>query len=368
MLKSPGFWPNTHAETGITKASLAPYGMPLSNRNAAGSPAPSHVGDKRWTACHNTAFITAAPPAGFENVAKHPMPDPTSPKAAVSGHNGFIGEHLSRALSSRGLRVMAIPQDTLYHSEALKELFEREKPEYIFHLAAYGNMASQKDISEIFAANLVSTFNMLKESLACPYRCFINFGTSSEYGRKTVAMSEQDSLGPETLYAATKAGGSHMASAFAIQYSKPIFTVRPFSVYGPAEADFRFIPTVIRSMLTGKSFPLDAQANHDWIYVEDLVEGVLRVMENASHANGDRVFNIGSGRMYSNQQVCDTLKEVTGLTYLATPLPGLRRNDSQVWRSDNDRISKLGFTPRYTLTEGLRLTFQYYKDKYESHT
>ena len=283
-------------------------------------------------------------------------------KAVISGSHGFIGSHLSQVLTSRGLKVIPIQREFLLSPADLGEFFRREMPDYIYHLAGYGNMADQKDPAMTFAANLAATFNLLKESLAVPYRAFINFGTSSEYGRKTKAMSEEDLLAPETLYAAAKAGVTHLAGAFAKQHDKPIFTFRPFSVYGPGEADFRFIPTVIRSMLTGKSFPLDERANHDWIYIDDLLDAVLLVLDQAPNlTEAHRVLNVGSGRMYSNKQVCETLKKASGLEYIATPASGLRRNDSSVWVSDNRLIASLGFQPRHSLSDGLGRTFQYYK-------
>ena len=247
--------------------------------------------------------------------------------------------------------------------------FDKEQPDYFLHLAAYGNMANQKEAAMIFDANLVCTFNMLQQSLGVPYRAFIAFGTSSEYGRKSTAMSESDALAPETLYAATKAGATYLARAFANQHDKPVFVVRPFSIYGPGEADFRFIPTVIRSMLTGKSFPLDQEANHDWTFIDDMVSGVLLVMDQASKLDERYgVLNVGTGRMHSNKEVCETLKKISGKDYSAKSLPGLRKDDSAVWMCDNRLISSIGFKPRFTLAEGLRQTYDYFQKKYGSQS
>jgi nucleoside-diphosphate-sugar epimerase len=290
-------------------------------------------------------------------------------KAAISGHDGFIGSHLADTLRTKGFEVAPISQNLLYVPDALRDFFEKERPDYVLHLAAYGNMANQKEAAMIFDANLVCTFNMLQQSLDVPYRAFIAFGTSSEYGRKSTAMSENDALAPETLYAATKAGATHLARAFAKQYGKPVFIVRPFSIYGPAEADFRFIPTVIRSMLTEKSFPLDEHANHDWTFIDDMVGAVLLVMDHAPKLDERYgVLNVGTGRMHSNKEVCETLKQISGRDYLAKPLPGLRRNDSSVWMCDNRLISSIGFKPRFTLAEGLRQTYDYFKKKYGSQS
>jgi nucleoside-diphosphate-sugar epimerase len=290
-------------------------------------------------------------------------------KAAISGHDGFIGSHLAATLSKQGFEVAPISQELLYSPPALKSFFDSEKPDYVFHLAAYGNMANQKEAQMIFDANLGTTFNMLQQSVSLPYRAFITFGTSSEYGRKQTAMSEEEVLAPETLYAATKAGATHLARAFAKQFEKPIFVVRPFSIYGPGEADFRFIPTVIRSMLTGKSFPLDEHANHDWTFIDDIVSAVMILMEKAPKL-GDRyrVLNVGTGRMHSNKEVCETLRGISGRNYDATLLPGLRRNDSSVWMCDNALVSSIGFSPKFTLADGLRRTYEYYQKKYGSES
>jgi nucleoside-diphosphate-sugar epimerase len=290
-------------------------------------------------------------------------------KVAISGHDGFIGSHLASALRSKGAEVAPISQDLLYAPAALRTFFDKEQPDYVLHLAAYGNMTNQKEAAMIFDANLVCTFNMLQQSLDLPYRAFIAFGTSSEYGRKSTAMSESDSLAPETLYAATKAGATHLARAFAKQHKKPVFVVRPFSIYGPAEADFRFIPTVIRSMLAGKSFPLDEHANHDWTFIDDMVSAVLLVMDQAPQLDERYgVLNVGTGRMQSNKEVCETLKQISGRDYAAKPLAGLRRNDSAVWMCDNRLISSIGFKPRFTLAEGLRQTYDYFQKKYGSES
>ena len=288
-------------------------------------------------------------------------------KAVISGSSGFLGSHLARALVSRGLQVTPIARDLLYSAIDLNRFLTKEQPDYVFHLAAYGHIAGKKDISTTFAANLVCGFNLLKESLHIPYRAFVNFGSSSEYGRKTRAMSETDALAPETFYAATKAGLTHLSGAFARQFSKPIFTVRPFSVYGPAEAESKFIPTVIHSLLTGIPFPLDENAQHDWIYIDDFIAGVLLVIEHAQRlSDNQRVINVGSGEMHSNKEICETLKQIAGRDYRATSATGLRAHDSSVWQSDNRLISSLGFHPRHTLAQGLARTFEHYRQKHES--
>ncbi len=288
-------------------------------------------------------------------------------KVAISGHDGFIGSHLAATLRSKGTEVAAISQDLLYAPAALKNFFDKEEPDHILHLAALRQHGEPKEkaANDLRRQSGLHVQHALQQSLDVPYRSFIAFGTSSEYGRKATAMSETDPLAPETLYAATKAGATHLARAFAKQHDKPVFVVRPFSIYGPAEADFRFIPTVIRSMLAGKSFPLDEHANHDWTFIDDMVSAVLLVMDQAAKLDAQHgVLNVGTGTMHSNREVCEILKQISARDYLAKPLTGLRKNDSAVWMCDNRLISSIGFKPRFTLGEGLRQTYDYFQKKY----
>ena len=257
-----------------------------------------------------------------------------------------------------------ITQELLYSPNALREFFEKEQPDYIFHCGTYGNMANQKDISMTIFSNIVGTFNMLKESKDIPYKAFINFGSSSEYGKKESPMSEQDILIPDTFYGASKASATLLARAFAKQFRLPIVTVRPFSVYGPHEADFRFIPTIIRGIVKNESFQLDEKAVHDWIYADDFIEAVLLLMDKASSVT-EGVVNIGTGRMHTNKEVCELLKRITGKQYLSIPIAGMRQDDSSVWIANNSYLTNLGWYPRTMLTEGLTKTWEWYKEKYE---
>lgn len=254
-------------------------------------------------------------------------------------------------------------QELLYSPNDLKKFFHTQQPDVIIHLAAFGNMSYQKDEAMIVFANIIGTFNMLQASKDINYKAFIQFGSSSEYGRKSLPMSEKDVLKPETFYGASKAGATQLCLAFAKQYEKPILVVRPFSVYGPGEADFRFIPTAIQHMVTNKVFQCNFTANHDWIFIDDFVEAVLSLIPRVANLN-DKVINIGSGRMHTNKEICEALKKISGVQYLATAMTGTRPNDSEVWISDNSYINRLGWYPKHMLQEGLSETWKYYKDIY----
>src|SRR5260221_657563 len=224
-------------------------------------------------------------------------------KAIISGQNGFIGQHLSEELRKKDITPIAFPRTMLYAEVPViaKYLFDIH-PDYIFHLASYGNHSTQKDDTQAIMANYFSTYNLLKATEFYDYKAFINIATSSMYGQSDKPMSETDQFKPDTFYSATKTGGLYLAHTYAKQYNKPIVSAIPFSVYGEGEADFRFIPTVCRSLIKDEPMELDLYANHDWIYVKDFIKGLFTLVENVDNLGGTWV-NIGTGIMWTNAEI-----------------------------------------------------------------
>lgn len=281
-------------------------------------------------------------------------------KVLVTGASGFIGTHLVSALRNRGDNVYPLSHDNLKDRLGLSIVEKMQDLDYIFHLAAYGNMGNQKDELEIFNANLTKTWNLLQSTKYIPYKAFVNFGTSSEYGHSDHPMSEVDMLKPDTFYAATKASATQLCRAFGKQYNKPIITVRPFSIYGPGEADWRFMPTAIKSMLTKTPMPYVGWPTHDWTYVDDFIDGVIL---SASHPE-EEILNIGTGQATTNDEIIKTLSYIGDKGIVRDGEYSEMPHHSPVWQADITKIKNLGWEPKVTLEEGLKRTYEYYKEKY----
>lgn len=276
-------------------------------------------------------------------------------KCLISGAKGFIGSRLSERLSEWGYEPVALEKGLLTTPDILKAALQEVGPEMIFHLAAYGNHYQQKDRAEIFRANLCGTFNLLEAASQIGFKSFLNTGSSSEYGQKTEPMREDMPPETDTFYGATKVGATFLSRAYARQLGLPIVTVRPFSVYGPGEAGNRFIPTAIRCALSGEEFTL-APGVHDWIYVDDFIDGMMKVSENAVSLSGQAI-NIGSGVQYSNEDVIRCIEKVTGKTLKMKTAPRLRVYDTEtMWVADNEVLLGLGWQPKYDLLEGIKKT------------
>ena len=278
-------------------------------------------------------------------------------RIAISGSTGFIGTHLTKYLQERNHSVYAIPREHFDTPKMIEETLTKYPPDHIIHLSAYGNHSTQTDEVKILNTNVVKTFNLLQATRNINYISFINIGSSSEYGTKKKPMKETDLPETDTFYGASKVASTYMCRAFAKKYRKNVITVRPFSVYGPGEADFRFIPTVCKSIIEGKTMTLVEEPHHDWIYVDDFCKGVDVVMQNADKLRG-QVVNIGTGKQYSNRQVVDALEKIAGKELKRDVFGSYTRDyDSEYWVASNKKLKTLGWKPNYTLSNGLKRVY-----------
>lgn len=278
-------------------------------------------------------------------------------KICISGASGFIGKALSKTLTSQGYEVIAIPRETLYLPDELKKFFTLHKPDYIYHLAAYGNMANQKEESSILIANVIVLMNMLLASSDINYKAFINMGSSSEYGKKTEPMTEDMLPEAEDFYGCSKVAATYIARAFAKQRCKPVVTVRPFSVYGPDEAKFRFIPQVIKNLREGLVMDVDMYAVHDWIYIDDLISGMLVVADHARELFGE-VINIGTGKQTKNLEIVNLLESISSKILAINYFSNMRPSASPIWVDGSNKLKDLAWEPKVSLEEGLRRIYE----------
>ncbi len=206
----------------------------------------------------------------------------------ISGQSGFLGQAITKYLRGENQIVLSIPRDQSIYQ--LSSLFWFNKPDYIIHLASYGNHNDQKYFIKMVEANIVGTYNLLEAAKDFEYKKFYNFTTSSVL------------LKDKTYYSITKQCGEQLAGMY-----KNVINVRPYSVYGPGEANHRFIPTVINCLNTGKEMILDEQAVHAWIYIDDLVKALFA---------GETELG---GEFICNKIIVDILETISGKKLKYTP-------------------------------------------------
>ena len=241
----------------------------------------------------------------------------------ISGQSGFLGQAITKYLLSKKNFVYNIPKGQSIYE--LRSLFYFTKPDYIIHLAAYGNQYYQKDFIETVKANIIGTYNLLEAAEAYDYKVFYNLSTSS------VTF-----FAKPTYYSITKLCAEQLAGMY-----KRVINVRPYSIYGPGEQKHRLIPIVIDCLNTGAEMVLDEKACHDWVYIDCAVEAIL---------NG--VTQIGTGVKTTNLEVVRMLEGISGKKLKYKP-GHLRSYDNEDW------VCKQGVKD-IGLHEGLKRTYEYY--------
>lgn len=269
----------------------------------------------------------------------------------ISGINGFLGKHLADTLLQKGHKVAGIPRDLFTNTEELTHYLIESRPDYIFHTGAYGNHSWQTDMDQMIAANIFNTYLLLRFSAQLPLKKFVYIGTSSEYGLKTKAMKESDLLEPNGAYAVTKACGSLLTRIF-----PNTAVVRPFSMFGEGESEKRFMPTLVRHLKRGTTMDLVPDVKHDWIYVLDAAEAIVKVAE--SELLG--VVNIGMGHQYSNLEVASLFEKISGKELKYNEVSGLRSYDTNNWVANTTKLKSIGYAPTYGVRCGLKRTYDYY--------
>jgi len=289
----------------------------------------------------------------------------------VTGAGGFIGSHLCRSLNGAGAEVHGVSrvprtsvekglrwwQGDLADPAIVRNLISTIKPEIIFHLAA-GDTRANRDVNlvlPIFKDNLSTAVNVLTAA------------TQMGCGRILLAGSlDEPEPGepPSSPYAAAKVAIQAYAQLFHQIFQMPVVLARMFMAYGPGqEAVQKLIPYVTLSLLRGQSPKLSSgQRLIDWIYVDDLVEG-LTALAQAPGVEGS-IVDLGSGFPVTVRAVVQELVRLTGST--AEPVFGAvqdRPMEQLRTARVNETYSQTGWKARTPLERGLSQTIDWYRER-----
>jgi UDP-glucose 4-epimerase len=302
-------------------------------------------------------------------------------RVLVTGASGFVGANLTRKLLNNGYQVTCLvrPNSNLWRiqsilkelrleevdladSEKLTALFREIKPEWIFHLAAHGSYSWQTDLHKIIEANIIGTINLVQASLISGFEALINTGSSSEYGYKDYAPTENECPDPNSEYAFSKASASLYCRYVASKFKVNLCTLRLYSVYGPFEDINRLIPTLILRGLKGELPDLvSPDIARDFIYVDDVVNAYLLAAKTTS-AEGS-IYNVGTGIQTPLRKIVDLA--ISELKILERPewetMPN-RKWDTKSWVANSNAIMKdLLWKPQYDINRGFKETVEWFK-------
>ncbi len=301
----------------------------------------------------------------------------------ITGASGFVGNNLARCMLNQGHALHLILrkncsswrlEDIKLHAEIhLCDLCDQEqvskavsqvKPDWIFHLAAYGAYSYQDDLQKILETNVLGTANLVKACLKAGFESFVNAGSSSEYGFTDHAPKESDPPDPNSYYAVSKASSTMLLKHTAKAYGFRIQTLRLYSVYGPYEEPSRLIPVLIMNGINNKFPPLvNPNIARDFVHVDD-VSRAFELAASMKRQEQGAVYNVGTGVQTTIGQVVEIARQTMGITEkpIWSSMPN-RNWDTTNWVSNSDCIRQtLGWIPDYKFEKGFKATVQWFQN------
>jgi len=332
-------------------------------------------------------------------------------KVLVTGAAGFIGSALAHRLLDRGDEVVGIDNLNPYYDVRLKharldrlqprsgfvfekidiverepmvELFARSRFDVVLHLAAQAGVRySIENPAAYIDANLVGFLHVLEGCRHTRVAHLVFASSSSVYGANTrLPFSEHDNVDhPVSLYAATKKANELMAHSYASLYGMPCTGLRFFTVYGPWGRPDMALFKFTDGILAGRPIPVFNRGDmvRDFTYVDDIVEGVVRVMGAPAAAtaawSGERpdpatsyapwrIFNIGNNQPVKLMRYIEVLEQCLGKKAQLELLP-MQPGDVPATFADVGELQRaVGYKPQTPIEVGVRRFAEWYQAYY----
>jgi UDP-glucuronate 4-epimerase len=319
----------------------------------------------------------------------------------VTGAAGFIGYSVCRRLLSAGVGVTGIDNLNDYYDPALKQarldqlrefpafsfrkldladregmeaLFAEVRPDYVVHLAAQAGVRYSVDHPHVYIeSNLMGFLNILEGCRHSSVQHLVYASSSSVYGLNTkMPFSVADRTDrPASLYGATKKANELMAHSYSHLYGLPATGLRFFTVYGPWGRPDMATFLFTRAILAGQPISLfnHGQMKRDFTYIDDIVEGIIRVMGHVPTRPEPclppcRVYNIGNENPVELERFVRILEEHLGKKAVIEYLPMQAGDVVATYADVQDLTADVGFHPGTSPEVGLGKFVEWYKEYY----
>ena len=293
----------------------------------------------------------------------------------VTGATGFVGVHLVARLLSEGCSVTVLVRSSSvlsaewrdrvrvvvcddFSEKNLRRLLDGPF-EAVFHLAAYGVKPNQRDIDEILRINIEMPAVLVR--LCAKWRSrMVMTGTFSEYRSPSAQelLSEDSPLEQAKLYGSSKAAGGLMARAIAQSSGIGFRLLRLFKAYGAGEAPHRLLPALVSGLGKHESVAISAGTQVlDFVYIDDVVEAMLRADAHCRDKGGTATWNVATGRAHSVREFAEQVASAmnTDASLLGFGSIAMRKDDEPWLVGAPDRLrSELGWQPSIGLEDGVR--------------
>lgn len=300
----------------------------------------------------------------------------------LTGGTGFIGSHILERLLKLNKRVILLKRsfsDTWrinefignenlvlkdIDKENLNDIFNQYNVEGIFHLASNAQRGIDLDIiTNMIDTNIAFPTKLLETSANNNVKFFINTGSVYEYQLNQPPISEKTKIKPFNLYASTKIAFEDILKFYSNDYDLNCSTLKLFTPYGPKDNENKIIPyLIINSIKKENIFVKSPDKTLDLIYVDDVVDCYINLMNNISKFKEYETFNVGTG---IGTRIKDVLKLIEHNVGKNNNVNFGDLENHQVWCSNNKIKNKLNCNPKIMLNNGMKITINYYKQKYK---
>lgn len=304
------------------------------------------------------------------------MNDLSTKRILITGITGFVGRNLYQHLKKlSGIEVFGIisnkssneqiEQDRVYrininNSEEVNYIIKQIRPHVIYNLAAdirssrsLDNLNSMLDVNLIGASNLLMA--VIKEQISL--NCFVQMGTTEEYGETAYKAYETTVPRPVSIYSGTKAAATMVCTTLADIYKIPLIIVRPSLIYGPGQDKRFFIPNAIESLKKNEDFKMTlGEQFRDFIFIDDVVKALSEFIFKGPFYS--EIFNLSYGKSHQLKEVVKLIKEIMqSQTHIKYGSIDYRKNEVfNCFYSNEKIISSTKWKPTTSLIEGLKRT------------
>lgn len=334
-------------------------------------------------------------------------------KVLVTGTAGFIGSNVAHYLLNRGDEVVGLDNLNDYYDVNLKKdrlarltsregftdirldledrdgmakLFKEQRPDRVVHLAAQAGVRySLINPNAYIDSNITGTTNILEGCRHNEVEHLVYASSSSVYGANTkMPFSVHDNVDhPVSLYAASKKANELMAHTYSHLYQIPTTGLRFFTVYGPWGRPDMALFLFTRAILEGKAIDVFnyGKCRRDFTYIDDIVEGVIRTLDNVATTNPDwsgddpdtgtsyapyRIYNIGNNQPVELLRFIEVIEECLGIEAEKNMLPLQPGDVPATYANVDDLMNDVGFKPATAIEDGIANFVTWYRDYYKA--
>ncbi|TDM27182.1 NAD-dependent epimerase/dehydratase family protein [Macrococcoides caseolyticum] len=309
-------------------------------------------------------------------------------KALITGGAGFIGSHIARKLIDNNIDVHIVdnlstgnlenipfvPHTNIYIKDIsdydyIESIFQKHEFTFVIHLAAMVSVVEtiekplQSNRINIDAS--INLLNLIKEYNS-NIKKVVFASSAAVYGKLDGLPKSVDSqINTLSPYAIQKYASEQYTKIYHDLYNIPTVSLRFFNIYGPRQnpkSDYSGVLSILNQKFSEKqkfTFFGDGEQTRDFVYIDDLIQAFWLVLNN-DEVNGE-IFNVGTGRQTTLNEVFGVFQENYNYS-IPYEYKDERKGDIKYSYADITKLEKIGYSPRYTINEGIREYLRYNKN------